>query len=281
MGKAKYYVAVLAFMLLNAVKLMYPQTPQQLRESVGKYFRSDIDYAGTVSAMGRELYSRGIIETLSLSLEGASDTISAAALTEDEAVSAESENPTQTVETTAPVESEYRAESGAEETPTPETTAVPEAVSAFLESQKAFEGCEIPDNVDADMHVLPFSYTSPVYGAGSSGFGYRVHPIYDSVKFHYGTDLAADSGESVLAFADGVATAAGVSDSYGNYLIIDHGQGYSSLYAHLSDFAVREGDEVKKGQLIGFVGSTGLATGPHLHFELRCGDKYLNPEYYL
>ena len=114
------------------------------------------------------------------------------------------------------------------------------------------------------MPEIPFEYTSPVDGYDSSGFGYRVHPIQGTVKFHYGTDFAADNGDSVFAFADGYVYAAGESDSYGKYLILTHEGGFAS-----------------RGQTIGRVGQTGNATGPHLHFELFLNDVYINPEYYV
>ena len=165
--------------------------------------------------------------------------------------------------------------------PTSEPSEQPEAVSAFLSSQTEFDGYAIPANVRTDMPEIPFEYTSPVDGYDSSGFGYRVHPIQGTVKFHYGTDFAADNGDSVFAFADGYVYAAGESDSYGKYLILTHEGGFASLYAHLSEFVAHEGDMVERGQMIGRVGQTGNATGPHLHFELFLNDVYINPEYYV
>ena len=150
-----------------------------------------------------------------------------------------------------------------------------------MSSQTEFDGYAIPANVRTDMPEKPFEYTSPVDGYDSSGFGYRVHPIQGTVKFHYGTDFAADNGDSVFAFADGYVYAAGESDSYGKYLILTHEGGFASLYAHLSEFVAHEGDMVERGQTIGRVGQTGNATGPHLHFELFLNDVYINPEYYV
>jgi len=158
---------------------------------------------------------------------------------------------------------------------------VPEAVSAFLEKEAAYEGYSIPDNVRTDMPDLPFDYICPVSGPDSSGFGFRLHPIKNEVCFHYGTDFAAESGAAIHAFADAYVYAAGTSESYGNYYILTHDGGFATLYAHLSEFVALEGEMVKKGQLIGRVGQTGNTTGPHLHFELLMDDMYLNPEYYL
>ncbi len=160
-------------------------------------------------------------------------------------------------------------------------TRVPAAVTAFLESQAAFADLELPEKVDLDYEPLPWDYAVPVSGYNSSGFGYRLHPILNIVRFHYGTDLAAASGEDVLAFADGTVTFAGWSDSFGNYIRIDHGDGWETLYAHCGTLYVSAEQTVARGERIALVGATGMATGPHLHFELTRDGRYLNPEYYI
>ena len=118
-------------------------------------------------------------------------------------------------------------------------------------------------------------------GCTPSGFGYRVHPILQEVKFHYGTDFAAEAGTDIVAFADGTVRFAGSSDSYGNYVAVDHAGGWSSLYAHCSYLYVHTGQEVKAGEKLALVGATGHVTGPHLHFELLHDGVYRNPEYYV
>lgn len=162
-----------------------------------------------------------------------------------------------------------------------ETTALPAAVTAFLESQSAFRDYALPDTVDYSYESLPFSYALPVAGYRSSGFGYRVHPILNTVRFHYGTDVAAYSGEEIAAFADGTVSFAGYSDSFGNYVLLEHAEGWSTLYAHCSKLFVSGGQQVRAGERIALVGETGLATGPHLHFELKHNGTYYNPEYYV
>ena len=107
-----------------------------------------------------------------------------------------------------------------------------------------------------------------------------MHSIIIEVKYHYGCDLAADTGTPITAFADGMIVAQGDSDSFGKYVMIDHPDGYRTLYAHCSAICMNCG-EVKKGDVIALVGSTGAATGPHLHFELEKDDVYLNPEFYI
>ena len=111
----------------------------------------------------------------------------------------------------------------------------------------------------------------------SSGYGYRVDPIYGASKFHEGLDFAASTGTDVFATGEGVVKVAGREAGYGNCIDIDHGYNYLTRYAHLSEILVKPGEEVKRGQLIGKVGSTGKSTGPHLHYEVRYKDNPQNP----
>lgn len=154
-------------------------------------------------------------------------------------------------------------------------------MAAFLERQGEFAGCSLPDSVCRQAVQLDADSCRPVTGAVASVFGYRVHPIYGDVRFHYGTDFSVNSGEPIAAFADGTVIAAQEFDGYGLTLIIDHGNGLTSLCAHCSRLEVGFGDTVKKGDVIALVGSTGNVTGPHLHFELQKDGEYLNPEFYL
>lgn len=115
-----------------------------------------------------------------------------------------------------------------------------------------------------------------------SYFGYRIHPIYKVRKFHEGLDFVSSIGTKVYATGDGVVTSAGrnIADGYGNKIIINHGFGYQTAYAHLSAIKVREGQKVKRGDLIGLVGNTGLSSGPHLHYEVIRNNQHVNPVYY-
>lgn len=144
-----------------------------------------------------------------------------------------------------------------------------------------YSGSNLPDNVDLEQQILGFDYCVPVCGTLSSGFGYREHPVEGEERFHYGVDLAADTGTEIDAFADGTVSAVGESSSYGKYLMVAHTGNYSTLYAHCSAVCVSSGAAVREGQKIAEVGQTGIATGPHLHFELHSGDVYLNPVYYV
>lgn len=138
-------------------------------------------------------------------------------------------------------------------------------------------GVTVPEKADYSRHELPFEYTAPIPGALTSGFGFRVHPIDQVTKFHYGLDIQGASGTTVGCFADGRVMAAGKHSSYGNYVLVEHADGYSTLYAHLSKISVKKNAKVKMGATIGKVGMTGKATGPHLHFELRKDGKMLDP----
>ncbi len=123
---------------------------------------------------------------------------------------------------------------------------------------------------------------SPVPGVSvSSGFSYRrLHPILKIRRPHLGVDYGARKGTPVIATADGKVIRASRKGGYGKTIIIKHGQQYRTLYAHLSGYAkgVRSGKWVKKGQIIGYVGSTGLSTGPHLHYEIHVAGKAKNPQ---
>ncbi|MGI5852703.1 MAG: murein hydrolase activator EnvC family protein [Bacillota bacterium] len=123
-------------------------------------------------------------------------------------------------------------------------------------------------------------FIMPVQARISSPFGWRMHPILGKEKFHSGIDLAAPRGTSVLAADDGVVISAGWQGGYGNTVIIDHGAGFTTLYAHNDKLLVKAKDKVVKGQTISKVGSTGLSTGPHLHFEVRIDGTPVDPTKY-
>lgn len=115
----------------------------------------------------------------------------------------------------------------------------------------------------------------PIAGTITSPQGYRTDPITGEISYHSGTDIAAPEGTPILAAADGTVTIANATDSwggsYGYYVKIDHGSGLTTLYAHCSSICVTAGQQVKSGQVIAYVGQTGRATGPHLHFEIQGG----------
>ena len=115
----------------------------------------------------------------------------------------------------------------------------------------------------------------------SSGFGWRTHPIYKVKKMHPGIDFAASIGTPIYATADGTIEQVSVKFSgYGKMVEIDHGFGYRTRYAHMHGFAVRSGQSVKRGDLIGYVGNTGMSTAPHLHYEVLINGGQVNPVHY-
>lgn len=120
----------------------------------------------------------------------------------------------------------------------------------------------------------------PGYSPGSA-YGWRMHPIYNEMRFHAGEDIGAPSGTPILAADSGMATV--IPDNgngYGNYIMINHGGGRVTLYAHMSGFAISDGATVNQGDVIGYVGSTGNSTGPHLHFEVRVNGATTDPKQY-
>ena len=112
----------------------------------------------------------------------------------------------------------------------------------------------------------------------ASGYGYRIHPIYKTNKFHAGMDFSAKSGTPIYATGDGTIHKVRRSKrGYGNHVIIDHGFGYKTLYAHMSKYTVERGQRIKRGDVIGYVGSTGTSVAPHLHYEVHKDGKKINP----
>jgi len=120
----------------------------------------------------------------------------------------------------------------------------------------------------------------PANGEVTSRYGYRNHPIYGSRRFHAGIDIGAGGGAAIRAATSGTVVHAGPLGSYGNVVVIDHGNGFSTAYAHQSEVAVRDGQQVRRSQLVGYVGSTGASTGPHLHFETRVNGEPVDPMRY-
>lgn len=266
MSRPKLIFAVLIVAALFAFKAIFPAAAGSIIEKTETLFASDIDYREVLSGIGDSI----------------------AVFSEEEETGTAEGQATLVI---TPVETQHSgwsmaglsAETG---TNTGESAVltepeVPEAVAAFLESQKAYEGYALPENVSYEYAPFPGEYAVPVAGYSSSGFGYRLHPIHGEIRFHYGTDFAAWTGEEILSFAEGTVSFAGYCDSYGNYITIDHSDGWQSLYAHCSKLYVQTGDSVAAGQKIALVGETGLVTGPHLHFELTKDGIYANPEYYV
>ncbi len=115
----------------------------------------------------------------------------------------------------------------------------------------------------------------------ASGFGYRIDPIYKTTRFHAGLDFTAPQGTPIYATANGVIRTAGNSgNGYGNHVVINHGYGYETLYAHMYRVKAKRGQRVKRGEIIGYVGNTGKSTGPHCHYEVHKNGRPIDPVYF-
>lgn len=281
MSRNKCLISAGIFIFLTLIKLFVPGAAESIRSEARRILGHDTDYTQVLLYISSLIPERGEPEA-PLSVPETEAEPERAAETPvytprglrgymPEAVAPAGEDLTVSVKA--------RMSGGGIAAPEPEP--LPEAVQTFLDSQAPYSDYERPANVSYMMPELPFAYATPVSGYESSGFGYRLHPIHDEVKFHYGTDMAAWTGEPVYAFADGTVSLAAYSDSFGYYITVDHGDGWQSLYAHCSRLDASDGQSVKCGEQIALVGATGLVTGPHLHFELTHGGVYINPEYYI
>ena len=150
----------------------------------------------------------------------------------------------------------------------------------YLQSKSFDEIIELAKNKSEMLASIPA--IQPVANKDlkrmASGYGYRIHPIYKTRKMHYGMDFSAKIGTEIYATGDGVVSKVKRSKrGYGNYVKINHGFGYETLYAHMSKYIVKKGQKVKRGEVIGYVGNTGISTAPHLHYEVRKDNKKINP----
>lgn len=261
MNRKQIYICSAIFIALTLVRFTSPALADRISDGINRALYIEQEHTETAVEFGKSLADGDVIDTFLERFDKSTPAQPAAAeSTPDPIPTAEA--------ATEPTSS-----------PTPQPTEHP-AVAAFLASQSAYSDYAVPETVSYERPELPFDYESPLAGVTSSGFGYRMHPIKNEVKYHYGTDLAADTGTPISAFADGTIVAQGNSDSFGKYVMIDHSDGYRTLYAHCSELCMSCGS-VKKGDIIAFVGSTGASTGPHLHFELERDGVYLNPEFYI
>ncbi len=148
-----------------------------------------------------------------------------------------------------------------------------------MERQLAAKESEVKSILESLRHgAAPGGrFAWPVSGRLTSGFGYRIHPIFGNRRFHSGIDISAPHGTPIIAAAGGQVVQSGYFGGYGHSIMVYHGGGYATWYAHLSGYNVSVGQNVERGQVIGFVGSTGWATGPHLHFEVRINGNAQNP----
>lgn len=153
----------------------------------------------------------------------------------------------------------------------PAAAGVPGAFSALLTSAVA------PQSSGTAASGMQW----PVAGRITSAFGERKNPMGAGEDFHPGLDIAANAGTPIAAAAAGRVVSAGPDGGYGNLIVVDNGNGITTRYGHCSQIFARVGESVEPGQTIGAVGSTGHSTGPHLHFEVRVGDKPVDPAQFL
>lgn len=162
----------------------------------------------------------------------------------------------------------------------PEEAASP-AQTAVAVFSGVYTAESLPQHTELGQSVLGFAYAAPQQGGVTSGFGYRIHPIAGENRFHYGVDIDAADGSAIHAFADGTVGVVAQSSDLGNYVTVNHADGFSTLYAHCKRVTASAGQTVRCGDILGEVGQTGAATGPHLHFELHRDQVYINPIYYV
>ena len=274
MNRLRILVASGAFIALTLLKIVFPAIGAQMREDVQDILNYNTDFTKAVSYVSSFFGEESAASSAALVSASPQPVFvpEPRTVTLSQLRSAASEN-AESLEQEREAWILEQEQLAAKETP--------EAVSAFLQSQAAYADYKIPEDVSYGEYELPFDYAVPVSGYSSSGFGYRLHPLQNEVRFHYGTDFAAQSGDDIVAFADGTVVFSGLGNGFGYYIIIEHEDGWRSLYAHCSHLYAQTGEKVYAGQKIALVGSTGDSTGPHLHLELTQNGVYVNPEYYV
>lgn len=270
------------FVLLVAAKLLLPARMEALGEKLSEAMGQNMDVQAVFSAVGRAFAGENDVgDTMEEVYQAvfhpgesgeALETAAAGLLSFQESGALD------TLREYRPVQAESQKTEALSEEPSanPEEHGKVSSLAYVLYSDQ-----NLPENVSLEQAILDFDYCTPICGTLTSNFGYREHPVEGEERFHYGVDLAANTGTAVNCFADGTVTAVGESSSYGKYCIVTHAGGYTTLYAHCSRVTASSGTAVTEGQKIAEVGETGMATGPHLHFELHRDGTYLNPIYYV
>lgn len=260
-------ICCITFTILVAVKLLLPARMEAINGKLSEALHQNMDVQAVFSAVGQafagEAEGKDVLQAV-LGPAGGN-------ITDDEGELISSEN---FYEPKAAMELLHTCLNGVED-----TTEESETVSTMSYIQ--YSDQNLPDGVSMEQAILGFDYCSPLCGTVTSGFGYREHPTAGGQRFHYGVDLAANEGTDISCFADGTVMAVGESSNYGKYCIVSHEDSFETLYAHCSRITTSSGAEVHRGEKLGEVGQTGIATGPHLHFELRQKGVYLNPIYYV
>ncbi|MBQ3009902.1 MAG: M23 family metallopeptidase [Oscillospiraceae bacterium] len=272
MNHWKVYVSSAVFVTVTILKLLLPEQTAYARQEVVELIDMDIDYREIAVQVGKVVTDDSVQQVFDY-LQDKSNEVFGETVTIPEVTPALECTPIPTlIVPPTPTESYVQAQEPPQN--------VLAAVEAFQSSQEAYVGYATPETVSYANLIIPFSYSSPISGVKSSGFGYRVHPIEGEVRFHYGTDYAAEEGTPITAFADGQVSMTGYEKGYGNFVEITHADGWKTLYAHCSEVNVNWYQNVKMGDVIALAGATGETTGPHLHLELMHDGFYTNPEFF-
>ncbi len=251
-------VSSVILILVVAVKIAFPNIMEQYRQQVLKLLGENTDFVAAFSAVGRVVSSDGKLG------DALNDAYTAVF------------GPQPLTQEDPPADG---PDNGGEQE-NPETTKNGELIQKTAEGDVIYTTDNTPEFACLTQQVLGFSYSPPVDGTVTSGFGYREHPILEGERFHYGMDIGAESGTVIRAFAAGTVTVVAEASELGKYVIVSHPGSYSTLYAHCSSITASSGQQVAAGDPIAEVGETGMTTGPHLHFELMRGNIYLDPVYY-
>ncbi|NCC67161.1 MAG: M23 family metallopeptidase [Clostridia bacterium] len=268
---ARIFISSVIFILLTVFKLVSPEAANGLRELVIPQMTGSGDLKAQVLALGSRITGENENPVYASESDGG-DSLPVDVKAGDIDISADFS-----------VEDMVRQNlNGLEKAESEEVSEVTkqqwEKQAEFLQVQAAFADYAVPAGVSYDVPVFAFDCVCPADASVSSPFGYRIHPTYGDVRFHYGTDYALYEGDNILAFADGKVVTVQSFSGYGLTLIIDHGDGVTTLYAHCSQILVAVGKKVTAGQTVALAGQTGRATGPHLHFEVEIDGVRYNPE---
>ena len=168
-------------------------------------------------------------------------------------------------------------ETEAPQTTETETTEPGQTAPGQTQPEQSVEPESGPAAAGLSMRTSAETPAQPVAGTVTSDYGERIHPVYGTASFHEGRDIAAEEGSPICAVLSGTVAGVGVGELSGNYVRIDHGDGTETFYCHCARVCVSEGETVRRGDVIAYVGQTGCATGPHLHFELRVNGEKRDP----
>ena len=284
-------VCTALFLTVLIGRSAFPAETARIREVVLTAMVSDTDFRGALTSLGGSVAeSQDVLGQLEL--------FCSEALGPDEADIPEPAGEIKPIEPVPPIAEQAVPEVSTEPVPSPtpvaEPAPAPQPVSLSEKRPSSVPAAgTVLLNVDYSGPELPARDTmnklslgdiqtaTPVLGRQTSQYGWRTHPITGKQHFHGGADISGKMGAPIGAFADGTVDYIGRDKSYGLYIQLDHGNGVKSFYAHCSKLCADKGQKVKMGEKIAEIGSTGSSTGPHLHLELKCGTKRLNPAYYI